>query len=246
NSPVSFLRPAPGGSGLRSTRLRRADSAGWRHAGATSQQPEESETWDRNPQEFLCGRDRSLSYFSGEARECEAWEVRRLVRGVLAELRSAARAGRSRPHLSCSYGPLFQDFRCRRDRGFQFLIFGVEVGCHAHAGFGAIVDQDVPLEKFAADLLGVGHFDRNRSAAVFCFARGIHTLPVSRGQFDQSRSLPFRFLPNALNADLGDDLQSGARGFQGWYVGGAIHEAIRGLAVASGSGFEGKGVLVGK
>ena len=79
----------------------------------------------------------------------------------------------------------------RSDRGFKFFIFIVEVGSHANPGLGAIVNQDVPFEQFAADLLGVGHVDRNRAAAVLRVAWGIHAPSLFQRQVDQVRSLSF-------------------------------------------------------
>src|ERR1700690_3542788 len=69
---------------------------------------------------------------------------------------------------------------------------------------------------------------------------------MARSQVDQSGCLAFRFLPDSINADLGNNLQAGTRRFQRGYVGGPIHEAKWRLAVARGSDFEPKRILMRK
>src|SRR5580692_11868939 len=65
-------------------------------------------------------------------------------------------------------------------------------------------------------------------------------------EFDQTSSLPFRFLANALNSYFGDDFEPGPAGFERRYVRCAVHKAKGRIAVADRSGFESHRVLMRK
>src|SRR6266849_9639349 len=56
----------------------------------------------------------------------------------------------------------FQDLFHLRESKVAFLLAIVKVWRYAHAGFWAVVDDNLPGEKFAANLVGMRAFDRNR------------------------------------------------------------------------------------
>src|SRR5206468_10041049 len=82
--------------------------------------------------------------------------------------------------LSRRYRTFLQNLLYGSDRGLQFLICVVEMWREANAGFRPPIDEDVAVEKFAADFLRIRHFDGHGAAALFGIARRIHapTVPV--------------------------------------------------------------------
>src|SRR6266851_6430245 len=95
-----------------------------------------------------------------------------------------------------------------RQREIAFLIAIVEVRREAYTGFGTIVNKDVPGQEFAAHLVGVRTFHRNRPRALLWFFRCVHPPAASPGAFDKPRRHAHRFFANCRNADLVKNVQS--------------------------------------
>src|SRR5258708_12459538 len=60
----------------------------------------------------------------------------------------------------------FQDLFHFRERKITLIFAIVEMRRDAHAGFGTIVDEDLPCEEFATNLVSMRALDRNRSRAL--------------------------------------------------------------------------------
>src|SRR2546422_6872796 len=134
----------------------------------------------------------------------------------------------------------FQDLFHLRERKVAFLIAIVEVGRNAHTGLRTVVDEDVPGEEFAAYLVGMRTFHRNRPRTLLGFFRCVHT-PASRpGAFDEPRGHAHGFFANRRNANLVEDLQSGLARIKRRNVGSAVKIAEGVIPWIDGARFEGK------
>src|SRR5260370_153923 len=89
---------------------------------------------------------------------------------------------RRRMFLPCAR---FQDLFHLREREVAFIFSIVEVWRDTHAGFGTVVDDDVPRKEFAANLMGMRTLDRNRPRAL-------------RGVFGSVHAPAARFAANSL------------------------------------------------
>jgi len=74
----------------------------------------------------------------------------------------------------------FQDLFHLREGKVAFILSIVEVWRDARTGFGAVVDDDVSGEEFAANLVGMRAFDRNRPRALRGIFRRVHAPPRTR------------------------------------------------------------------
>src|SRR3989449_1642466 len=134
----------------------------------------------------------------------------------------------------------FQDLFHLRERKVAFLIAIVEVGRNAYTGLRTVVDEDVPGEEFAAYLVGMRTFHRNRPRTLLGFFRCVHT-PASRpGAFDEPRGHAHGFFANRRNANLVEDLQSGLARIKRRNVGSAVKIAEGVIPWIDGARFEGK------
>src|SRR5712691_367586 len=85
-------------------------------------------------------------------------------------------------------GASSQDLFHLREREFAFLIAIVKVRREPYTRFGTVVDEDVPGEEFAANLVGVRTFNRNCPGALLRYFRCVHAPAASTGAFDEPRS----------------------------------------------------------
>src|SRR5438477_8718171 len=102
----------------------------------------------------------------------------------------------------------FEDLFHLRERKITFIFAIVEMRRDAHAGFGTVVDEDVPREEFAANLISMRALDRNRSRALRGILRRVHAPAARSGAFNETRGHAHRFLANCSNANLVENLQS--------------------------------------
>src|SRR5207253_2507992 len=96
----------------------------------------------------------------------------------------------------------FQDLFHLRERKIAFILSIVEVWRDAHAGFGTVVDDDVPGEEFPANLIGMRAFNRNRTGALRGAFRGVHAPAASSSAVDEARGHTHGLVPNGSDADL--------------------------------------------
>src|SRR5437016_12409110 len=102
----------------------------------------------------------------------------------------------------------FEDLFDLRERKITFIFAIVEMRRDAHAGFGTVVDEDVPPEEFGANLISMRALDRNRSRALRGILWRVHA-PVARsGALDETRGHAHRFLADCHNATLVENLRA--------------------------------------
>src|SRR4029077_683882 len=75
--------------------------------------------------------------------------------------------------------PCFKNLFHLRKCKVALILAIIEVRRDAHAGFGAVVDDDFSCEEFAADFISMRAFDRNRSRALRRIVWRVHT-PATR------------------------------------------------------------------
>src|SRR5438309_2069391 len=81
----------------------------------------------------------------------------------------------------------FQDLFHLREGQVAFILSIVEVWREAHAGFGTVVDEDVPGQEFPANLVGMRAFDRNRPGALGWVFRSVDVPAASSSAPHQAR-----------------------------------------------------------
>src|SRR5712692_1316013 len=132
----------------------------------------------------------------------------------------------------------FQDLLHLRERKVTFFIAIVEVWREANAGFGTVVDEDVPGEEFAANLVGIGTFDGNRPRTLLRFFWCVHTPAARLGACDEPCGHAHGFFANRRNANLVENLQSRLAGIERGNVGGTVQIAERIIPGIDGARFE--------
>src|SRR3989440_1334213 len=103
----------------------------------------------------------------------------------------------------------FEDLFHLRERKITFIFAIVEMRRNAHAGFGTVVDEDVPREEFTTNLISMRALDRNCPRARHGILRGVHAPATRLGAFDEPRGHAHRFFADCHNANLVENLQSG-------------------------------------
>ena len=138
----------------------------------------------------------------------------------------------------------FQDLFHLREGEVAFILSIVEVWRDAHTGFGAVVDDDVPGEEFAANLVGMGAFDGNRPGAFLRVFRRVHAPAARPSAINNQRSHTHRFFANCRNANLVENLQSGLARVECGNVRSAVQIAEGIVARINGTGLERKWTAV--
>src|SRR6266436_1325871 len=96
----------------------------------------------------------------------------------------------------------FQDLFHFRERRITLIFAIVEMRRDAHAGFGTVVDEDLPGEEFAANLMSMRALDRNRSSAFRRILWSVHMPAARSGTLDEPRGHVHGFLADRRNANL--------------------------------------------
>src|SRR6266403_4185178 len=100
----------------------------------------------------------------------------------------------------------FQDLFHLRKGKVALILSIVEVWRDAHTGFGTVIDDDVPGEEFAANLVGMRAFYRNRPRALRWVLRRVHAPAASSSALNQARGHAHGFLANCSNASFVDNV----------------------------------------
>src|SRR5713226_6277011 len=132
----------------------------------------------------------------------------------------------------------FQDLFHLRECKVAFFLAIVKVWRDAHAGFWAVVDEDLPGEKFAANLVGMRALDRNRPRALRGVLRCVHAPAARPSAFDEPCGHAHGFLADGFDAGFVDDVQSGLARIECRNVGSAVQIAEGVVARIDGAGFE--------
>src|SRR5437667_10070330 len=138
----------------------------------------------------------------------------------------------------------FQDLFDLRSRNTRSSVAGVQMRRDAPTGFGTVVDEDVPREKYAANLISMRALDRNRSRALRGILWRVHA-PVARsGAFDEPRGHAHRFFADCHNANLVENLQSGLARIERGNMRSAIQITERIVARIDRTGFKRKRIAM--
>src|SRR5467141_1214655 len=132
----------------------------------------------------------------------------------------------------------FQDLVHLREGEVAFILSIVEVWRDARTGFGAVVDDDVSGEEFAANLVGMRAFDRNRPRALRGIFRRVHAPPANSSALNQARGHAHGFLANCSDASFVNNIQSGLARIECRDVWSAVQIAEGVIARIDGAGFE--------
>src|SRR5437016_3108376 len=132
----------------------------------------------------------------------------------------------------------FQDLFHLRERKVAFILAIVEVWRDAHAGFGTVVDDDVPGEEFPANFIGVRAFERNRPGALRRVFRCVHAPAARPGALDQARGHAYGFVADGCDANFVDNIQSGLARIECGNVWSPVQIAEGVLAPVDGASFE--------
>src|SRR6267378_2074571 len=132
----------------------------------------------------------------------------------------------------------FQDLFHLREGKVAFILSIVEVWRDARTGFGAVVDDDVSGEEFAANLVGMRAFDRNRPRALRGIFRRVHAPPANSSALNQARGHAHGFLANCSDASFVNNIQSGLARIECGDVWSAVQIAEGVVARIDGAGFE--------
>src|SRR5882762_9267312 len=138
----------------------------------------------------------------------------------------------------------FQDLFHLREGQVAFILPIVEVWREAHAGFGTVVDEDVPGEEFPTNFVGMRAFDRNRPRTLRWVFRCVHVPAARTSAFDEARGHAHGFLADGPDAGLLDDVQSGPARIERGNVWSTVQIAEGVLAKIDGPGFESKWAAV--
>src|SRR5437899_10915324 len=114
----------------------------------------------------------------------------------------------------------------------------------AHSGLGTPVYKDVAGQELAAHLLGVGHVDGDSAATVLGIAGSVDAPSVLVGERDEAGGLAFGFLADFLHADFLNNFETGTCRLDCGNVRGSVHESVRRIGIADGSGCELKRIFV--
>src|SRR5438105_2123818 len=141
--------------------------------------------------------------------------------------------------------PGFEDFFHLREGEVAFVFAIVKMRREAHTGFGAVVDQDVAREKFAANFVRMRAFDRDGSGALGGIFWRVD-LPAARLRaFDQPRGHARGLLADGCDADLIENAQAGAASKKRGNVRRAVQIAVGIFARVDGAGLKGKRAAMG-
>src|ERR1700685_4302034 len=95
----------------------------------------------------------------------------------------------------------------------------VEMRRKAHAGFRAVVDQDVAGQEFAANFVGVGTFDGNRASALGGIRRGVDEPAARLRALEEVRGQAGGLGADGGDANLVQNVEAGLASIEGRYVG---------------------------
>src|SRR6267378_2763400 len=157
---------------------------------------------------------------------CEIWGANCLLSGM------RDRRGMFFP------GARFQDLFDLCEREVALFLTIIKMGRNAHPGLGPIVDEDLPREEFAANLVRVWTFDGNGSCALCGLFRGVHTPAARLRSFNQSRRHSNRLFADRGNTNFIENVQSGPAGVQRRDMRRAVQIAKGIFAGVNRAGFE--------